>query len=142
MNYIDPNGHWIIKDAIKWVTKNVVQPVVNFTQKQLSKINGTASTGLNISGSPSIFSFNAQIGISADTSGNVAIQWAYACGETTGTPSASVSVYQTITNAPNIDSLNGPGYQIGGSVSTPYTSFHNSHNSLYYPYSCVYLQEN
>lgn len=121
VNHSDPTGRWIIKDAIKWGVKNIVQPTVNFIQKKLSKTNGTFSTGLNFSGTPGIFSFNLQIGVSVDTSGNVAMQWSYAGGVTISSPAASVTAYQTITNAPSIDSLNGLGYQIGGSVSLPAT---------------------
>ena len=64
-------------------------------------------------------SFNAQIGISIDTQGNIAVQSGFAGGFTGGTPGMSVTAYQTVTNAQTIHDLNGPGYQIGGSVGVP-----------------------
>ena len=119
INNFDSSGHWIIKNAIKWVTKNVVKPVVKRVQKTLSKVNATCSRGINVSGSPSAFSFNLQVGVSADTKGNVAIQGSFSGGVTGGSPGASITAYRTVTNAPNIKKLEGPGYQIGGSVGVP-----------------------
>lgn len=72
-----------------------------------------------MSGSPRIYSFNAQVGISIDTKGNVAVQRAFSGGVTGGTPSASVTVYKSRTNAPNINKLEGLGYQLGGSAGVP-----------------------
>ena len=122
INNSDSTGQWIIKDAIKWVAKNIVKPVVKTIQKALSKVNLTYSTGVNISGSPSAFSFNLQGGISIDTKGNVALQGSFSGGVTAGSPSISITSYRTITNAPNIKKLTGPGYQIGGSVGVPVSS--------------------
>lgn len=82
-------------------------------------MNATYSRGLNISGSPSAFSFNFQIGISVDTRGNVALQRSFSGGLTGGSPGASITSYKTITNVPNIKKLEGPGYQLGGSVGVP-----------------------
>ena len=118
MSNSDPSGHWIIKNAIKWLAKNVVKPVVK-VQKTLSKVNATRSRGVNISGSPGAFSFNLQAGVSVDTKGNVAIQSSYSGGVTGGSPGASITTYKTVTNAPSIKKLEGPGYQIGGSVAVP-----------------------
>lgn len=116
----DPDGNWpqFIKNAVKWVTKNVIQPVTKAVKKALSKVNRTYSTGINVSGTPSIFCFNAQGGISVDTKGNVAVQGSFSGGVTGGTPSASITVYQSRTNAPNINKLEGLGYQLGGSGGT------------------------
>ena len=116
VNNSDPSGNWIIKDAIKWVTKNVVKPVVDSIKNSLAKTNKTYSCGINLSGTPSAFSFNAQIGLSADTKGNIAIQKAYNGGVTGGKPGASLSGYRMRTNAPSINKLEGPGAQTGGTV--------------------------
>ena len=90
----------------------------NYTKK-LSKHNATYSCGFNLSGTPSLFSYNLQGAISMDTKGNVAIQGATGAGLTGGTPSASFTAYSSVTNAPSIDKLNGIGYQIGGSAGIP-----------------------
>lgn len=104
---------------MKWVAKNIVKPVVKSVQKGLSKIDLTYSTGVNVSGTPSAWIFNSQIGMSMDTKGNVAIQATGGGGVTGGTPSISISGYSSITNAPSINELNDMGYQIGGSAIIP-----------------------
>ena len=117
----DPNGtfpQWI-KNTVKWTTENLAKPVVKTAQKVLSKVDATYSRGINVSGTPSAFIFNLQAGISIDTKGNVAIQGSFGGGFTIGSPSASITSYQSITNAPSIYKLNGSGYQIGGSVGIP-----------------------
>ena len=121
VNLSDRDGKWpqFVKDAVKWVTKNIVKPIVNTVKKALSKVDKTYSSGINVSGTPSIFSFNAQGGITVDTKGNVAVQGSFSGGVTGGTPSASVTLYQSRTNAPNINKLEGVGYQLGGSVGFP-----------------------
>ncbi len=119
INNTDPNGQWIIKNAIKWVTKNIAKPFVKNVQKSLSKVDATYSSGINISGTPSAFIFNLQEGVAIDTKGNVALQGSFAGGFTGGSPGVSITAYQTVTNAPNIGKLNGPGYQMGGSVGVP-----------------------
>ena len=117
INNSDPSGHWIIKNAIKWVAKNIVRPIVKKIEKSSRKANGTYSYGVNISGSPSVFSFNMQGGISFDRRGNVALQTNISGGVTGGTPGISATSYKTVTNAPNISKLNGIGGQVGGSVA-------------------------
>ena len=121
VNMSDPSGHWPqwLKNTVKWVAKNIGKPVVKAFQKALSKVDLTYSTGVNVSGTPSAWSFNGQIGVSMDTKGNVAIQASGGGGVTSGTPSISVSSYRSITNAPSINELNGMGYQIGGSAIIP-----------------------
>lgn len=121
VNIDDQNGNfpqWI-KSAVKWVVKDVVKPVVKCVQSILEKIDITYSTGVNISGSPSIFSFNLQGGISIDSKGNIALQGSFSGGFSTGSPSLSITGYQSITNAPNVNKLNGPSYQIGASAGVP-----------------------
>lgn len=121
VNMDDSMGNWPkwIKNSVKWVAKNVVKPVVKTVQKTLSKVDPTYSSGVNISGTPSFWSFNGQVGLSLDTKGNVAIQGAVIGGTTIGTPCMSVTKYSSVTNAPSIRKLNGMGYQLGGSAIIP-----------------------
>ena len=118
LNNSDPNVRWIIKDAIK-LGASIGMAVFQAVREVLSTVDGTYSTGINISASPGIFSFNAQCGIAIDTKGNIAFQGSFMGGFTGGSPGASVSLYRTVTNAPNIDKLEGTGYQIGGSAGIP-----------------------
>ncbi|MDD7635687.1 MAG: RHS repeat-associated core domain-containing protein [Clostridiales bacterium] len=121
INTSDPTGNWPqwMKNTVKWVTKCIVKPVMKTAQKALSKVNATYSRGVNVSGTPSAFIFNLQAGISVDTKGNVAIQGSAGGGITGGSPGISITAYQSMTNAPSIGKLEGPGYQIGGSVGVP-----------------------
>ena len=121
VNMSDSTGNWpqLFKKAVKWVAKNIVKPVVKKVEEVLSKVDLTYSTGINISGTPSASIFNGQIGVSIDTKGNVAIQASAGGGLTGGTPSLSFSTYNSITNAPSIEKLNGEGYQLGGSAIVP-----------------------
>ena len=121
VNMDDQYGSWPqwIKDTFKWVAKNVVKPIVNTVQNVLSKADATYSAGINVSGTPSAFIFNLQAGVSIDTKGNVAIQGSAGGGVTGGSPGISITAYQSVTNAPSINNLSGPGYQIGGSVGVP-----------------------
>ena len=119
MNVSDESGHWIIKDAIKWIVKKIIRPAIKKIQKALEKRNGTYSSGLTLSASPGGFSFHVQGGISMDTKGNVALQGSYLGGVTAGSPSVSLTGYNTITNASSIDKLEGTAYQIGASVGVP-----------------------
>lgn len=108
VNMDDQAGNWPkwIKNTVKWVAKNIVKPVVKTVQKTLSKVDLTYSTGVNVSGTPSAWIFNGQIGVSMDTKGNVAIQVSGGGGITGGDPGISITRYQSVTNAPNIDKLN------------------------------------
>ena len=121
VNMDDLGGNWPqwIKNSVKWVAKNVIKPVVKKCEETLSKIDLTFSAGLNTSGTPGPWIFNGQIGIAMDTKGNVAIQASTGGGFTGGTPSITLTGYNCITNAPSINALNGPGYQIGGSAIVP-----------------------
>ena len=121
VNMSDPTGNWPqwIKDAVKWVADKIVKPIVKGVQEALSEVDATYSRGINISGTPSAFIFNLQAGISVDTKGNVAIQGSAGGGVTGGSPGVSITTYQSVTNAPSIDKLEGPGYQIGGSAGVP-----------------------
>ena len=117
----DQTGAWPewIKDAVKWVAKYVAKPVVTTIETALSKIDLTYSSGVNVSGTLGIWIFNAQIGISADSKGNIAVQASFGGGITTGDQSISVSRYKSITNAPNIGELTEDYYQAGGSIAKP-----------------------
>ena len=121
VNMDDESGNWPkwVKNTVKWVAKNVVKPVVKTVKKTLSKVDATYSRGINVSGTPSAFIFNLQAGISIDTKGNVAIQGSAGGGITGGVPSASITAYQSVTNAPSIAKLEDSGYQIGGSIGVP-----------------------
>lgn len=59
------------------------------------------------------------MGVSIDTKGNVEIHRSYSGGVTGGSPCVSISAYRTVTNAPNIKKLKGPGCQLGGSLGVP-----------------------
>ena len=118
---IDPIGNcpqWV-KSVVKYIAKNVVKPVVKTVQKALSKLNLTYSRGYNISGSPGLLNFNAQIGVSADTKGNIAIQATGGYGVTTGSPSGSITGYTSMTNAKDISALEGLYFQLGGTIAVP-----------------------
>ena len=121
INLSDANGNWpeFLKNAAKWVVTNVAMPIVKNVQEALSNVDVTCSKGVNISGTPSGFSFDFQAGISIDTKGNVAIQASLGTNVTGGSPGVSITTYQSVTNAPSIDKLEGTGCQIGGSVGLP-----------------------
>lgn len=121
INLSDSSGNWPqwFKNAANWVNNKIIKPVKKLAQKVFSKINGTYSTGYNVSGTLGGFSFNAQIGVSVDTKGNVAIQYSYGGGVTGGSAGGSVSRYKSVTNAPNIYKLKGPSQQVGGSFGVP-----------------------
>ena len=108
-----------IKDSLKWIAQNIARPMLTYTRNAFSKVDATYSTGIDITLTPSVFIFSFQGGISVDTKGNIALQGSFSGGMTGGSPGASVTGYRTITNAPNINKLEGLGYQIGGSVGVP-----------------------
>jgi len=121
VNMSDLSGKWPewIKNSAKSIIKNIAKPIIDSIQKSLSKINATHSQGINISGTPSCFIFNLQVGVSIDTKGNVAIQGSAGGGVTGGSPGISITGYQSISNASSIDKLEGLGYQVGGSAGIP-----------------------
>ena len=125
VNLSDETGYlpeWI-KNAIKKVAKNIVKPVIDTSQKVFSKINYTYSTGTSVSFSPGFWAFSVQLGLSIDTKGNIAIQVTGGGGVTIGTPCTTIGKYKSYTNAPSINELNGPAYQIGGSAIIPVEGF-------------------
>ncbi len=106
-----------IKKTVKNVTKKFVRPLVKKIKKSLSKINLTYSKGINLSIASGIWAFNAQIGVSFDTKGNIAVQYSLGGGVSTGS-GLSFTGYQSFSNAPDIYSLEKTYYQLGGSYAT------------------------
>ena len=121
INMVDHRGSWPqwIKNYVKWVATEIVKPTTKAIQNALSETNFTYSKGINISGTPSAFIFNVQAGISIDSKGFVAIQGSAGGGVTGGSPGISITAYESISNAPSIDNLEGLGYQVGGSAGFP-----------------------
>jgi len=73
----------------------------------------TNEVGISVSGALGARA-SGSVGIAADCYGNIGI--VLSGGGGTGTPNASVGVYSTRTNAPQIDLLSGKSVQIGGAV--------------------------
>ena len=119
---IDADGNWPewFKKGVKWVAREIIKPIIDDIQESLSEKDATYSTGYAVSGTPGIFPFSAQAGISVDTKGNIAIQVSESSGVTTSDAGWSVARYRTVTNAPSIAALEGEGYQIGGSIAVPF----------------------
>ncbi len=110
----DEEGSWPkFKDSVKWFADKHIKPVVKGIQKAFSRMKGTYSTGGTISGFVGI-GVGVQGGMSIDSKGNVALQGTFIRGFSSNC-GGSITAYNTRTNAPSIDNLNGPGYQIGGS---------------------------
>ena len=116
VNMADTSGNWPkwMKTAAKWVIEKAVEPTVSFVKEKLSQVDITYSNGLNLSSSNGI-AFNVQGGLSVDTKGNVALQGSVGAGFATGSAGASLTSYQSVSNAPEIDNLNNFGCQVGGS---------------------------
>lgn len=121
INNSDPAGQWIIKDAIKWLAKNVLNPITNVVKQAnaskgdhtyTSGVNGAASFGVGVS---------VSVGTTYDNNGNVGVIVTGAIGG--GTPSASISAYKTETSAQNIYKQAGVSLQTGGSASIGLISF-------------------
>ena len=135
VNASDPSGHWIIKNAIKWVAEKVSNGV-NRIKEKTSNLRGTYQKG--VTGSAAfILEGTISVGVAVDLQGNIGITSSYGGGG--GSPNASVSAYRTITNAPNIDKLQGGSFQIGGSVNVvpvsvgvEYTGMQDSTNGDFY----------
>lgn len=69
----------------------------------------TLTTGYSASINTGIFSFNGSIGYSFDLKGNIAYQGTAAGGVSTGSPSFNLTRFSTITNAPDVNKLEGMG---------------------------------
>ena len=116
------NGNLCAKDGAEGAgsPKNrLVKNIIRLIHKITSSVPLTFSSGASFSATPSIWNFNLQAVTSLDTRGNIAIQLTYSSGITSSNPGWSATSYQTITNAPSIERLEGEGYQIGGSFGMP-----------------------
>lgn len=87
----------------------------------MSEYNGTISTGGDFSVAASIAQMGLTVGPVIDTKGEIGIQYTFSVGFTlwSNACSATASRYLSMTNAPDIDTLNGDGESIGGSYSLP-----------------------
>ena len=131
--YLTLNGK-VARETIK--TNNTLTAVLDFIYDESGKpfalkystdgatfdtyyyvLNGV--TG-NVSPGVSDFTFTAMV--SADSKGNVAFQWQPMGGgiTTNASPSASITATTSVTFAPDVTDLEGPGKSIGGSLFTPY----------------------
>ena len=119
VNVIDPSGHFsikaILKESIKWVVNNIASPINQTAKKNLPLlvvgtvqigVTGAAAFGTNATGS---------FALAYDEEGNIG--YTLTGGGGGGTPSASVGIFQTRTNARTIADLGGTSTQVGGSVA-------------------------
>ncbi len=101
------------------IYEDVLLPTGKAIRDGLSTLDLTYSTGLNLSGTLGHLNFNIQGGVSIDTKGNVVAQWTPAFGGSSAQKGVSASIYETVTNAPSVDNLNGLGTQMGVSAAFP-----------------------
>lgn len=81
---------------------------------------GTLTYGVNASGTLGVFVVDASIGLSFDYKGNIAVQTTGGWGvSASSSPSCAIAGFKTVTNAPNVDCLNGEGGCIGASLALP-----------------------
>ena len=106
-----------LKDAVRWLTEEIAKPVVKGFQYGLDVIDLSCSLGFNVSGTPSFWSFNGQVGVSFDTKGNFAVQYSKMGGLTTGKPSISASMYGSFVFVDSIYDLEGECALLGGSLA-------------------------
>ena len=114
----DINGNWIIKDAIKWLAKNVAEPIVDACESLLDNVDYTFSFGFTGSISLGFWSFSGSIGWSCDSNGNYGWQITEGAALTTGDAGVSGGIFFSATNAPDISNLEGEALAIGGSFGT------------------------
>lgn len=86
-------------------------------KEALSGIPGTYSQGITASVSTGIWALGLQFGVSVDVDGDVEYQWSFYGGVSTGSPGASLQLYNTITTAPDVTKLRGMGYNIGVGIA-------------------------
>ena len=98
---------------------DTVNDGVHWVQNTLSNYDFTIAEGLDLSFSPSIFQYDLMFGIACDSKGSVVAQFTFGEAVTTGTPSAAVQKYYSVTNAPSVDELKGFGVSLGGSLAIP-----------------------
>ena len=101
---------------------DIVEAAVKVVQKVTSSVDVVISHGVTGNVSPGVSDFTFTAMVSADSNGNVAFQWQPMGGgiTTNASPSASITATTSVTFAPDVTDLEGPGKSIGGSLFTPY----------------------
>ena len=101
---------------------DIVEAAVKVVQKVTSSVDVVISHGVTGNVSPGVSDFTFTAMVSADSKGNVAFQWQPMGGgiTTNASPSASITATTSVTFAPDVTDLEGPGKSIGGSLFTPY----------------------
>ena len=117
-NAFDPDGKFL-KEFIKKYIEIIVKPSINITKELLSNVDLTLTSGLSGMVGSLFGVADAQIGVSVDTKGNVGFQFSFALGFTLVPSTASVTAFNSFTNAKEISYLSGPFIQEGGSYGFP-----------------------
>ena len=101
---------------------DIVEAAVKVVQKVTSSVDVVISHGVTGNVSPGVSDFTFTAMVSADSKGNMAFQWQPMGGgiTTNASPSASITATTSVTFAPDVTDLEGPGKSIGGSLFTPY----------------------
>ena len=99
-----------------YYSHNPVQRVLYDAYNTIKKnVSITYSRGITVSAG----GYNVTIGVASDTKGHLAPQITFTSGIGTGNfTDLSFGIYQTVTNAPGVDKLDGYGIQCGGSAGT------------------------
>ena len=105
--------------TLAYIDEKIVEPMVDFVESHLSEYDFTYSNGMSLNGSTQAMTISLQACVSVDTEGNIGLQGSGGGGVSSGTPGVNVMYYETTTNAPDINKLNGPAYQVGGSFGVP-----------------------
>ena len=115
VNNVDPSGQWYIKDGIKWISRNILQPATDAVKYGMEKLcNGTQSAGISLSGAFLGIGGSISVGLAKDNQGKVGF---FVSGSLLGgSPNFSVSAFQSVTNAPTVDDLGGISGEFGGSL--------------------------
>lgn len=114
VNNCDPTGHGILKNIIKGFVEKAIKPIVDTCKSIVNKlVKGTRTVG--ITGNVAFgVQYTFSHGIAFDGKGNIG--YAKSNGPGGGSPNASIGIYETQTNAPDIKKLDGFSAQMGGSV--------------------------
>ena len=117
----DPTGHfpkWL-KNIVKG-SATIIMNGVKAVQNVLKQIDITSTTGLSFNLSIGYIAVTGQIGISTDPEGNIETQGTVASGLTTSMDfGMSLGIYQTFSNAPDVNGLERWGTQKGGNIGLP-----------------------
>ncbi len=118
VNNSDPTGHWIIKNAIKWVANKAKSALSNLKDRVSTK-RGTfnRSYGANVSGG--MMALSVQIGISVDRQGGIAVHSTKLDGVALDAGGCSAVATRTITNAYTVDDLTGLAISEGVGLGAP-----------------------